>query len=125
MYEEIKNRLYSGNAIQSRNFCVPVCFPKIHMTIIFPAVIYGCEILSLTLREKCRLRMLENRLLRKIFGPKRDKVTGLEGIALEGSSKYVLHTKYYPGDQIKNKLDRACGTYGAEDRCIQGFGGET
>ena len=46
------------------------------MTIILPAVIYGCEIWSLTLREKCRLRMLENRLLRKIFGPKRDKVTG-------------------------------------------------
>jgi hypothetical protein len=45
------------------------------MTIILPAVIYGCEIWSLTLREKCRLRMLENRLLRKIFGPKRDKVT--------------------------------------------------
>jgi hypothetical protein len=79
----------------------------------------------LTLREKCRLRVLENRLLRKIFGPKRDKVSGLEGTAQEGASKYVLHKKYYPGDQIKNKLDRASGTYEAEERCIQGFGGET
>jgi len=111
--------------IQSRNFCVPVCFPKIYMTIILPAVIYGCEISPLTLREKCRLRMLENRLLRKICGPKRDKVMGLEGIAQEGASKYVLHTKYYPSDQIKNKVDRACGIYGAEERCIQGFGEDT
>jgi hypothetical protein len=111
--------------IQSRNFCVPLCFPKIYTTIILPAVMNGCEISSLTLRKKCRLRMLENRLLRKIFGPTRDKVMGLEGTAQEGASKYVLHTKYYPGDQTKNKLDRACGTYGAEERSIQGFGGDT
>jgi hypothetical protein len=43
---------------------------------IFPDVINGCEIWSLTMREKCRLRMFENWLLRKIFGCKRDNVTG-------------------------------------------------
>ena len=38
----------------------------------------------------------------------------------------VLLTKYCPGDQIKkNKMDGACSTYGGEERCIQGFGGET
>ena len=37
---------------------------------------YGCETWSLTLREECRLRVFENRVLRRIFGPKRDKVTG-------------------------------------------------
>jgi hypothetical protein len=37
---------------------------------------YGCETWSLTLREEHRLRVLENRVLRKIFGPKRDEVTG-------------------------------------------------
>jgi hypothetical protein len=39
-------------------------------------VLYGCETLSLTLREEHRLRVFENRVLRRIFGPKRDEVTG-------------------------------------------------
>jgi hypothetical protein len=38
-----------------------------------PVVLYGCETWSLTLREECRLRVLENRILRRIFGPKRDE----------------------------------------------------
>jgi len=41
-----------------------------------PVVLYGCETWSLTLREERRLRVFENRVLRKIFGPKRDEVTG-------------------------------------------------
>ena len=45
-------------------------------TIILPVVLYGCETWSLTLREKHRLRVFENRVLRRIFGPKRDAVTG-------------------------------------------------
>jgi hypothetical protein len=49
---------------------------KIYKTIIFPVALYGCETLSLTLREEHRLRMFENRVLRRIFGPKRDEVTG-------------------------------------------------
>jgi hypothetical protein len=44
-----------------------------------PVVLYGCEIWSLTLRRKCRLRIFETRLLRRIFGPKRDKITGVKG----------------------------------------------
>jgi hypothetical protein len=43
---------------------------------ILPVVLYGCEIWSLTLREEHRLRMFKNRVLRRIFGPKRDEVTG-------------------------------------------------
>ena len=39
-------------------------------------VLYGCETWSLTLREERRLRVFENRVLRKVFGPKRDDVTG-------------------------------------------------
>jgi hypothetical protein len=45
-------------------------------TIILPVVLYGCETWSLTLREEHRLRMFENRVLRRIFGPKRDEMTG-------------------------------------------------
>ena len=49
---------------------------KIHRTIILPVVLYGCETWSLKLREEGRLRVFENRVLRRIFGPKRDEVTG-------------------------------------------------
>ena len=48
---------------------------KIYRTIILPVVMYGCETWSLTLREEGRLRVFENRALRRIFGPKRDEVT--------------------------------------------------
>jgi hypothetical protein len=41
-----------------------------------PVVLYGCETWSLTLRDEHRLRVFENRVQRKIFGPKRDEVTG-------------------------------------------------
>jgi hypothetical protein len=83
MHEEIKSRLNSGNAcyhsvqsllssrLLSRNLKV-----KIYKTIILPVVLYGCETWSLTLREEHRLRVFENRVLRRIFGPKRDEVTG-------------------------------------------------
>jgi hypothetical protein len=49
---------------------------KAFKTIILPVVLYGCETWSLTLREEHRLRVFENRVLRRIFGPKRDEVTG-------------------------------------------------
>ena len=53
---------------------------KIYRTIFLPFVLYGCETWSLTLRGGTRLRVFENRVLRKIFGPKRDEVTGVEEI---------------------------------------------
>ena len=46
---------------------------KIYKTIILPAVLYACETWSLTLKEECRLRVFENRIPRRIFGPKRDE----------------------------------------------------
>ena len=49
---------------------------KIYRIIILSVVLYGCEIWSLTLREERRLRVFENRVLRRGFGPKRDEVTG-------------------------------------------------
>jgi hypothetical protein len=47
-----------------------------HKTIIFPVVLYGCEIWALTLWEEHKLRVSEKRVLRRIFGPKRDEVMG-------------------------------------------------
>jgi hypothetical protein len=77
IHDEIKSRLNSGNAcyysvqnllhshLVSKNLNI-----KIYETVILPVVLYGFEIWSLTLREEHRLRVLENRVLRKIFGPK-------------------------------------------------------
>jgi hypothetical protein len=83
MHEEIKSRLNSGNAcyrsvqslLSSRLLCRNVKV-KIYETIILPVVLYACETWSLTLREEHRLRVFENRVLRGIFGSKRDEVTG-------------------------------------------------
>ena len=49
---------------------------KIYRNIILPVVLYGCETWSLTLREETRVRVFGNRVLRSIFGPRRDEVTG-------------------------------------------------
>jgi hypothetical protein len=65
--------------IQSRSFCLLVWSKnlkiRIYETIILPVVLYGCETLTLTLREEHTLSVFENRVLRKICGPKRDEVT--------------------------------------------------
>jgi len=81
--EEIKSRLQSGNAcyhsvqnllssmLLSKNLKI-----KIYRTIILHVVLYGCETWSLTLREERKLRVFENMVLRRIFGPRRDEVSG-------------------------------------------------
>jgi hypothetical protein len=64
---------------------------KIYKTIILPVVLYGCESWSLTLREECRLRVFKNKVLRRIFGPKRDEVTG-EWRRLHNKELYALYS---------------------------------
>jgi hypothetical protein len=64
---------------------------KIYKTIILPVVLYGCETWSLTLREEHRLRAFENRVLRIIFGPKRDEVVG-EWRKLHSEELYNLYS---------------------------------
>jgi hypothetical protein len=49
---------------------------RIYKTIILPVVLYGCETWCLTVREEHKLKVFENRVLRRIFGPKRDGITG-------------------------------------------------
>jgi hypothetical protein len=65
----VQNILSSG--LLSKNIKI-----KIYRSIIFLVVLYGCENWLLNLREECRLRVFENRVLRRIFGLKRDEVTG-------------------------------------------------
>jgi hypothetical protein len=81
--KEIKRRLNSGIACYHsvQNFLSFWFLLKnlkiiIYKTIILPVALYGCETLSLTLREEHKLRVFENRVLRRIFGPKRDEVAG-------------------------------------------------
>jgi hypothetical protein len=131
IHEEIKSRLNSGNAcyhsvqsllssrLLSRNVKV-----KIYKIIILPVVLYGCETWSLTLREEHRLRVFENRVLRRIFGPKRDEVTGdwrklhIEELRNLYSSPDII-------SQVKaNDVGRACSMHGRGEKSIQGFGGK-
>jgi len=51
---------------------------KIYRTIILTLILYGCETWLLTLMEECRPRVFVNRVLRRIFGPKRNEVVGVE-----------------------------------------------
>ena len=82
--EERKSRLRSGNAcyhsvqnLLSSRLLSRKLKIKIYRTIIFLLVVlYGCEAWSLTLREERKLRVFENMVLRRIFGPRRDEVTG-------------------------------------------------
>ena len=81
--EEIKCRLKLGNAcyysLQNLLFSSLLSKTpdiKIYRTIILPIFLNGCETWSLTLREERRVRVFENRVLRRVFGPKRDEVTG-------------------------------------------------
>ena len=99
----------------------------IHRTIIFPVVLYGCETWSLTLREERRLRVFENRVLRRVFGPKRDEVTG-EWRKLHNEELRDLYSLPNTVRVVKSrrmKLGGACGAYGGGEWCIQGSSGET
>ena len=98
----------------------------IYGTIILTFVLYGCETWSLTLGEKRRLRMLEKRVLRRIFGPKRDEVTEeWRKLHNEVLNDLCSSPNIFSGDQIeKNEMGGACSTYGVKERRIQGFDGE-
>ncbi|KAJ4443792.1 hypothetical protein ANN_05572 [Periplaneta americana] len=107
--EEIKRRINMGNAcyysvekllsssLLSKNLKV-----RIYKTVILPVVLYGCETWTLTLREEHRLRVFENKVLRKIFGAKRDEVTG-EWRKLHNTE---LHALYSSPNIIRNLKSR-------------------
>jgi hypothetical protein len=105
-WKEIGGRLNLGNScyhslqsllssrLLSRNLRVK--------TIILPVVLYGCETWSLTLREEHRLRVFESRVLRRIFGPKRDAVTG----EWRKLYNWELHNLYSSPDIIRQIKSR-------------------
>jgi hypothetical protein len=109
MHEEINSRRNLGNVcyssvhsllsshLLSTNIKVKIC-----KTIILPVVLYGCDTWSVTLREEHRLRVFENRVLRRIFRPKRDEVTG-EWRKLHSGE---LHNLYWSPDIIRQMKSR-------------------
>jgi hypothetical protein len=132
--EEIKCRLKLGNAcyhsvqylltssLLSKNSKI-----KIYRSIILPFVLHGCETWSVTLREEHRLRVFENRVLRRIFGPKRNEVRGkwrrlhneeLNNLYSSPNIRVIISRMRWAGHV-------ACSMYEIEERCIQDFGGET
>jgi len=113
--------------IRCRIFCLAVSlsknvYIKIYTTIILTVVLYGCETWSLTLREEHRLKVS-----RRIFGPKRDEVTR-EWTKIHNEELNDLHSSPNTIWMIKikkNEMGGSCSTYGREDMCIQGLGGES
>jgi hypothetical protein len=80
IHDEIKSRLNSGNACCNsvqNNFSSRLIYQKTktkrYKTVILPVVLYGCETWSLALREEHRLKVFENRVLKKVFGPKMEE----------------------------------------------------
>jgi hypothetical protein len=84
----------------SRNVKLKIC-----ETIILPIVLYGCETRSLTLREEHRLRLFENIVQKRIFGPKRDEVTG-EWRDLHNEELHILYSSPNIIRQMKLKRMR-------------------
>jgi hypothetical protein len=126
IHEENTSRLSQrqsllSSRLRSRNVKV-----NIYKTIILPVVLYGCETWSLTLREEHRLRVFENRVLRRIFEPKRDEVTR------EWRKLYneELHNLYSSPDiigQVRSRRMRWAGhvaRFGRGEKSAQGFGGK-
>jgi hypothetical protein len=123
--EEIKIRLNSVNACYhlvqkllsshppSKNIKI-----GIYRTIILPVVLYGCETWSLTLREEHRLRVLENGVLRRIFGLKRYEVTGV----WRKLHNVECHSLYSLSSRIRIMKSRRMGWAGhvaqMEHKCI-------
>ena len=132
--EEIKSILKSGNACNhsvqnfiSSNLLSKNIKTKIQRTLILPVAVYGCETWSLTLREERRVRVFEHRVLRRIFGPKRDELAG-ERRKLHNEELNGLYCSSSIVDVISSRRMRWAGQVAHMGKwwgLHRGFGGET
>jgi hypothetical protein len=130
IHDEIKSRLNSGNTsyysvqnllsscLISKNLKI-----KMYKTVILP-VVYGSKTWSLTLREEYRLRVFENSVLKKIFGPRWE-----EDRSWRKFHNDELHNLYSSLNIVRDLIEedevgRTCGMHGEGERCLQGFGWE-
>ena len=98
---------------------------KIYRTVILPVVLYGCETWSLTLREERKLRVFENRVLRRIFGPRKEEITG-EWRRLHNEELNVLYSSSNIVRVIKSRRMRWAGhvaRMGEKRGCIGSYWG--
>jgi hypothetical protein len=128
IHDEIKNGLNSGNACyySVQTSCLISRNPKINIykTVTLPIVLYGCKTWSLTLREEHRLRVFENRVLRRIFGPKREEDRSWRKLC--NDEVHSLHSSPNTVRVIKSRRMRWAGHVACmrEGTCLQGFGWE-
>ena len=119
-YEIYMSNLYVCMLVLSKNLKI-----KIYRTIILPVVLHGCETWSLTLREERKLRVFENMVLRRLFGLRRDDVTG-EWRRLHNEELNDLYCSPYIVQVIKSRRMRWAGDVarmGEERGCIGSWWG--
>jgi hypothetical protein len=108
-------QLYEYNFWYNHSVLVAIRYAGKVRNWLLPVVLYGCETWSRTFKEERRLRVFENSVMRRIFGPKRDKVRG-EWRRLhneELNNVYSSTNSRYSGVQIEwNEMGGACCTHG-------------
>jgi hypothetical protein len=116
-YQSVQNFLYSRLLSKNLKF-------KIYKTIILSVVLYGCETWTLPLTEEHRLRLFENRELRRIFVRKREEmVGGWRRLHNEELQNLYASPNIIRGiEQRRMRWGGACSTHGRDEKCIQSEG---
>jgi len=113
----INSKLYSHAlcwlaAVRIRIPILPATKIKLQRNLILPDVLFGCETWSFTLVKEDRLRVFMNRVLRKIFGPKREEIRGWESCIMRSFLIYICRQILFRWSNDSGHNGGACGTLG-------------